>query len=65
MYIHGLGTQETERSNMIHIVDMSNIEMFTIEINSTHVMIGLGLLDLDHVSLKLPEGYQFEWEFLK
>ena len=30
MYIHGLGTLETERSNMNHIVDMINIEMFTI-----------------------------------
>ena len=29
MYIHGLGTLETERST--HIVDMINIEMFTIE----------------------------------
>ena len=31
MYIHGLGTLETERSNMSHIVDMINIEMFTID----------------------------------
>ena len=31
MYIHGFGTLETERSNMNHIVDMINIEMFTIE----------------------------------
>ena len=31
MYIHGLGTLETERSNMNHIVDMINIEMFTID----------------------------------
>ena len=30
MYIHGLGTLETERSNMNHIVDMINKEMFTI-----------------------------------
>ena len=30
-YIHGLGTLETERSNVSHIVDMINIEMFTIE----------------------------------
>ena len=41
MYRHGLGTLETERSNMSHIVDMINMEMFTIEINLTHVMIGL------------------------
>ena len=31
MYIHGLGTLETERSNMSHIVDMINMEMFTID----------------------------------
>ena len=31
MYKHGLGTLETERSTMSHIVDMINIEMFTIE----------------------------------
>ena len=31
MYIHGLGTLEIERSNVNHIVDMINIEMFTIE----------------------------------
>ena len=31
MYRHGLGTQETERSSMNHIIDMNNMEMFTIE----------------------------------
>ena len=40
---------ETERSNMNHIVDMINIEMFTIETTPSHVMIGHGLVDLDHV----------------
>ena len=35
MYRHGLGTLETERSNVNHIVDMINIEMFTIEDYST------------------------------
>ena len=30
-YKHGLGTLETKRSNMNHIVDMINIEMFTID----------------------------------
>ena len=30
-YRHGLGTLETERSNVNHIVDMINIEMFTID----------------------------------
>ena len=28
---YGLGTRETERSNMSHIVDMINMKMFTIE----------------------------------
>ena len=31
MYGHGLGTLETERSNVNHIVDMINIEMFMID----------------------------------
>ncbi len=31
MYRHGLGTLETERSDTNHIVDMINIEMFTID----------------------------------
>ena len=31
MYRHGLETLETERSNVSHIVDMINIEMFTID----------------------------------
>ena len=29
MYKHGLGTQETERSNMSHMEDTINMEMFT------------------------------------
>ena len=49
MYRHGLGTPETERSNVSHIVDMINIDMFTIETTPSHVMIGHGLVDLDHV----------------
>ena len=52
MYRHGLGTQETERSNMSRIVDMINIVMFTVETTPSHVMIGHGFLDLDHVSLR-------------
>ena len=55
MYRHGLGTQETEWSNMSHIVDMINMKMFTIETTSSHVMIRLGLVDLDHVPLRQPE----------
>ena len=31
MYTHGLITLETERSNVNHIVDTINIEMFTID----------------------------------
>ena len=31
MYRHCLGILETERSNLNHIVDMINIEMFTID----------------------------------
>ena len=31
MYRYGLGILETERSNVNHIVDMINIEMFTID----------------------------------
>ena len=31
IYIHGLETLEIKRLNMSHIVDMINIEMFTIE----------------------------------
>ena len=31
IYIYGLGTMETERSNVNHIVDMINIDMFTID----------------------------------
>ena len=49
MYRHGLGTLETERSNVNHIVDMINIVMFTIETTPSHVMIGHGLVDMDHV----------------
>ena len=47
---YGLGTKETERSNMSRIVDMINMKMFTIETTSTHVMIGL--VDVDHVTLE-------------
>ena len=39
---------ETERSSVNHIVDMINIVMFTIE-NYSIVMIGHGLVDMDHV----------------
>ena len=64
MYRHGLRTQETERLNTSHIVDMMNMEMFTIETTSSHVMIGVGLVNLDHITFRRPEGCRFEWEFL-
>ena len=51
MYIHGLGTQQTKRLTMSHMDDMINMLMFTIETTPSHVMIGLGLVNLDHVSL--------------
>ena len=56
MYKHDLRTQETERLNMSHMEVMINMLMFTFEAASTHVMIGLGVVDLDHVSLKNYEG---------
>ena len=31
MYKHGLRTLETKRSNMSHVIDMINIEMFTVD----------------------------------
>ena len=40
---------ESERSNVNHIVDMINIVMFTVETIPSHVMIGHGLVDMDHV----------------
>ena len=40
---------ETERLSMNHIVDMINIVVFTIETTPSHMMIGHGLVDMDHV----------------
>ena len=51
MHRHGLGTRETERLNTSHMDDMINMLMFTIKATSSHVMIGLGVVDLDRVSL--------------
>ena len=39
---------ETERSNVNHIVDMINIGS-PLKTSSSHVMIGHGLVDMDHV----------------
>ena len=49
MYRHGLETLETERSSVNHIVDMINILMFTVETTPSHMMIGHGVVDMDHV----------------
>ena len=49
MYKHGLGTLETERSSVNHIVDMINIEMFTID---DYPISRDDRTDLDRVSLR-------------
>ena len=64
MYIHGLGTTETERLNTSHMDDMINMLMFTIEATSSHVMIGFGIVDLDRVPLNNYEGCCIKWEFI-
>ena len=46
---YGLGTLRPKRSSVNHIVGMINIVMFTNEATPSHVMIGHGLVDLDHV----------------
>ena len=49
---------------MNHIVDIINIMMFTNETTPSHVMIGHGLVDLDHVITYRIEGCLSKWEFL-
>ena len=39
--------------------DMINMLMFTIEPTSSHMMIGLGVVDLDRVSLNNPRDVEF------
>ena len=39
---------KTERSSMNHIVDMINIVMSPLKTTPSHVMIGHGLVDMDH-----------------
>ena len=46
---YGLGTLETERSSVNHIVDMINIVMFTIENYPISRDGQHGLVDMDHV----------------
>ena len=52
MYRHGLGTQETERSSMSRIEDTINMRCSPLMTSPSHVMIGHGLVDSDHVSLR-------------
>ena len=59
MYRHGLGTHRTERLNMSHMDDMINMLMFTIETTSSLVKIGLGVVDLDRVSLNNLRDVEF------
>ena len=49
----------TKRLNMSHMDDMINMVMFTIEARSSHVMIGVGVVDLDHVSLNNLRDVEF------
>ena len=49
MYRHGLGTLETERSSVNNMVDMINIRCSPLKTTPSRVMIGHGLVDLDHV----------------
>ena len=57
MYIHGLRTLESKRPNFSHVVDMINIEMFTIDdYPISRDDRTWGLVDLDHVSLRQLEG---------
>ena len=58
MYRRGLGTR-TERLRMSHIVDMMTILMLSFEDTPTHVMIGLGVVDLVHVITKKARGMSF------
>ena len=50
---------KTERLNTSHMDDMINMLMFTIEATSSHVMIGLGVVDLGRVSLNNLRDVEF------
>ena len=52
MYRHGLGTLEIKRLNVNHTIDMINIRCSPLMTAPSHVMIGHGLVDLDHVTLR-------------
>ena len=54
---HGLGTQDTERSSMSHMVDVINIGgMSTFETALPVVTIRGGVMDWDHVITKIVQG---------
>ena len=50
---------KTERLNTSHMNDMINMLMFTIETTSSLVKIGLGVVDLDRVSLNNLRDVEF------
>ena len=52
IYRYGLETLKTKWSNVNHIVDMINIEMFTIDDYSISRDDGHVLVGLDHVSFR-------------
>ena len=57
MYRHGLGTLETERSNVSHIVDMINMEMFDTSIlrhASISIFIALWAVITHYVTILMP-----------
>ena len=49
MYRHGLETLDTERPRVNHIVDVINIRCSPLKTTPSHMMIGHGLVDFDHV----------------
>ena len=53
---HGLRTMETERSNVNSIVDMINIEMFTIDDDPISRDDQTWVVDVDHLTLRQLEG---------
>ena len=49
LYLTSQAYTDMASEHVNHIVDMINIVMFTNETTPSHVMIGHGLVDLDHV----------------
>ena len=56
MYIHGLGTQVTERLSMSHIVDVIDMLISTFEAMPSHVTIDFGIVNWDRVITKTTLG---------